>query len=51
MLLPGVQSSMADPVHGQRAAPTGSVYADCGLVGLEPVRHMVDGEWTGRYLV
>jgi hypothetical protein len=27
-----------------------SMYADRGLVGLEPVRHMVDGEWTGRYL-
>lgn len=27
-----------------------SVYADRGLVGLERVRHMVDGEWTGRYL-
>jgi Protein of unknown function (DUF1778) len=27
-----------------------SVYADRGLVGLERPRHMVDGEWTGRYL-
>jgi hypothetical protein len=27
-----------------------SVYADRGLVGLEPVKHYVDGEWTGRYL-
>jgi hypothetical protein len=41
---------MADPVHGQRAAPTGSVYDERGLVAVAPVRHMVDGEWTGRYL-
>jgi hypothetical protein len=27
-----------------------SVYTERGLVALEPVRHMVDGEWTGRYL-
>jgi hypothetical protein len=29
---------------------TASVYADRGLVALERPRHMVDGEWTGRYL-
>jgi hypothetical protein len=27
-----------------------SVYGERGLVAVEPVRHMVDGEWTGRYL-
>jgi Protein of unknown function (DUF1778) len=27
-----------------------SVYDSRGLIGLEPVKHMVDGEWSGRYL-
>jgi hypothetical protein len=27
-----------------------SVYAERGLVALERPKHMVDGEWTGRYL-
>lgn len=27
-----------------------SVYGERGRVGLEPVKHYVDGEWTGRYL-